>query len=65
MHNLYILWVNAFHFIICKISVIAFTLLYSKLLLAKLCLFLFGATWCIGYLLAYVAALFVTTVCRL
>ena len=37
----------------------AFSLLYSKLLLAKLRLFAFGS------LLTYVAALFVTSVCRL
>ena len=43
------------------------SVLYSKLLLAKLSLFVFGATFAewLGSLLAYVAALFVTSICRL
>ena len=52
-------------FVNCKVSVDAFSLFYSKLLLAKLNLFVFGATFLnrIGNLLAYVVALFVTSVC--
>ena len=67
MHNLYIMRLCSFQFISCKISVDAFSLIYSKLLLAKLCLFVFGDTFAasIGNLLAYVASLFVTSVCRL
>ena len=50
-----------------KCGLDAFNLIYSNLLLAKLCLFVFGAILLhrIGNLLAYVAALFVTSVCRL
>ena len=48
----------------------AFSLLCSKLLLAKLSLFVVGANfaewrWSIGNLLAYIAAFFVTIVCNL
>ena len=44
----------------------AFNLLYSKLLLAKLCLFdlMPFLLKCFGNLVAYVAAYFVTSVCR-
>ena len=45
MHNLYILWLYALRFVTYKGSVDAFSLLYSKLLLAKLSLFVFGAEW--------------------
>ena len=43
MHNLYIMWLYALRFVTCKVSVDALSLLYFKLLLAKLCLFVFGA----------------------
>ena len=45
----------------------AFSLFYSKLLFAKLSLFLFSLILpnCIDNLLAYVAALFMTSICRL
>ena len=44
----------------------AFSLLYSKLIPAKFCLLVFGVTFAemFGNLLAFVAALFVTSVCR-
>ena len=45
LHNLYIICINAFQFFTCKVRVGAFNLLYTKLLLAKLCLFVFGATF--------------------
>ena len=45
MHNLYTMWLYAFEFITGKVRVDAFSLLYSKLLHAKLCLFVFGATF--------------------
>ena len=45
MHNLHIMWLYALRFVTCKVSVDAFSLLYSKLLLAKLSLFVFGATF--------------------
>ena len=45
MKYLYIMWLYVFRFVACKVSVGAFSLLYSKLLLAKLCLFVFGATF--------------------
>ena len=45
MHNLYIIWRYDFRFVACKVSVDVFSLLYSKLLLAKLCLFVFDATF--------------------
>ena len=56
----------AFQFVTCKVSVDAFSLLYPKLLLAKLCLFEFGATFAELYwqFISMVAALFVTSVCR-
>ena len=70
MHNLYKIRFYAFEFISCKISVDAVSLLYSKLLLAKLCRFTFGAALLlllhsIGSLLAYVAVLLVSSVCGL
>ena len=43
MHNLYIMWNYALRFATCKVSVDAFSLLYSKLFLAKMSLFVFGA----------------------
>ena len=52
MRYLYIVWFYALRFVTCKVSVFAFSLLYFKLSLAKLSLFVFGA-------------LFVTSVCRL
>ena len=60
-----IMWLNALRLVSCKFSVDAFSLLYSKLLLAKLCLFVFCATFAEwhGNLLAYVAALFVFVGC--
>ena len=45
MHNLDIMWLYALRFDTRKFSVDAFSLLYYKLLLAKLCLFVFGATF--------------------
>ena len=45
MHNLYILWLYALQFLTCKVGMDAFSLLYSKLLLAKLSLFVFGITF--------------------
>ena len=66
MHILFIMWLYALRFISCKVSVDAFILLYSKLLLAKLSLFVCDVVLnSIGNLLAYLAALFVTIVCRL
>ena len=59
------MWLYALWFVTCKVSVDAFSLLYSKLFLAKLSVFVFGATfaeWRHYNLLAYVAALFVTSV---
>ena len=43
MHNLYIMWLYALQYVTCKVSVDAFSLLYSNLLFAKLGLFVFGA----------------------
>ena len=43
MHNLYIMWLYALQFVTCKASVDAFSLFNSKLLIAKLSLFVFGA----------------------
>ena len=45
MHNLYIMWLYALQFVACEVIVDAFNWLYSKLLPAKLCLFVFGATF--------------------
>ena len=45
LHNLYIMWLSALRFVSGKVSVDAFSLLYSKLLMAKLSLFVFGAEW--------------------
>ena len=55
------------NFFMCKISVDAFSFLYSKILLAKLCLCVFDATLLhsIGNLLAYVAVLYASSFCRL
>ena len=62
MHN--IIRFCALQFATCKVSVDAFSLLYYKLLLAKLSLFVFGATFAewFGNLLVYLAAFFVTCV---
>ena len=43
MHNLYIMWLYALRIAASKVSVDAFVLLYSKLLHAKLSLFVFDA----------------------
>ena len=43
IQNMFILWHYVFQFVTCKIRVDTFSLLYSKFLLAKLCLFVFGA----------------------
>ena len=57
IHNLYIMWLYALQFVTCKVSVDAFSLLYSKLLIAKLSLFVFVAeSHSQQNLLAYVAA---------
>ena len=45
MHNLYIMWLYVLRFDTCKVSVDAFSLCYSKLILAELCLFVFGANF--------------------
>ena len=37
------MWLFALRFVTCKVRVVASVCLYSKLLLAKLCLFVFGA----------------------
>ena len=42
MHNLYMVWFYALRFVTCNFSLDAFSLLYSKLLLAKISLFVFG-----------------------
>ena len=64
MHNLFIMGLYALRFVTCKVGVDAFSWLYSKLIIAKFSLFVFGAEshW---HFLAYVAALFVTSVRRL
>ena len=51
----------------CKVSVDAFSLLYSKLLLKKLGRFVFGFTFAKLHwqFISNVAAIFVTSVCRL
>ena len=61
--NIHLIWLYAFQMITCKFSVGAFNLLYSKLLLAKLRLFVSGATFA-AYFIAYVAALFVAIVVK-
>ena len=57
MDNLYIVRLHALRFVTCKLSVDAFSLLYSNFLLEKLSPFVFGATFaeCIGNLLAHLA----------
>ena len=45
MHNLYIMWLYVLRFVINKVSMDAFNVLHSKFLLAKLSLFVFGATF--------------------
>ena len=45
MFKLAIIWLYVFDFFTCKVSVDAFSFLYSKLLPAKLCLFAFVATF--------------------
>ena len=60
------MWLYASRFVICKASVDAFSFLFSKLLLAK-CVSLYLVSILlngIGNLLAYVASLFVSSVCR-
>ena len=67
MHNSYLMWFCALRFVTCKVSVDGFGLLFSKLLLAKLNLIFLVPlllNW-FGILLAYLAALFMTSVCRL
>ena len=49
MHNLYIMWLYALRFVTCKVSVDDFSLLYSKLLLAQLSLFVYGANFTESY----------------
>ena len=44
MHNSYIMWFVTLRFVSCKITVDAFSLLFFKLLIAKLCLSVVGAT---------------------
>ena len=44
MHVLYIIWLYAYQFITCKVSVEAFSLLYANLFHAKLCLSIIGVT---------------------
>ena len=39
------MWLYALRFVTFKVSIDAFSLLYSKLILAKLSLFVFGATF--------------------
>ena len=67
MHNSYLMWLCVLRFVTCKVSVDAFGLLFSKLLLAKLNLIFLVPLLlnCFGILIAYLAALFVTSVCRL
>ena len=67
MHNLYIIWLYALQFVTSKVSVDAFSLLYSKLLHAKLSVFVCSAILLslIGKFLAYVAVLLVTSDFRL
>ena len=45
VHNLIIIWLYAFQLITCKVSADAFSLVYSKLLPAKLSRFISGATF--------------------
>ena len=64
MHILLIMWLYAVHVVTFKVCVDCFSLLYSNLLLGKWCPFEFGSILLnrIGNLLAYIAALFVTSV---
>ena len=66
MHNLCLMSFRAFRFLTCKASVDALSFLYSKLMLAKLYKFVFGAAIAESHwqLLAYVAALLLTSVWR-
>ena len=64
MHNLYIMWLYVLLFVSCKVSVDAFSLLYFKLLI-QIGVYLYLVLKCIGNLLAYVAALFVSSFCLL
>ena len=60
------MWFYALQFVTCKVIVDNFSLLYSKLLHAN-CVYLYLVPFLlygIGKLLAYVAAFFVTSVCR-
>ena len=61
------MWFYALRFVSCKLGVDAFSFLYFKLLHAKLSLFVFVPLLRngIGRLLAYAAAFFVISVCRL
>ena len=63
--NLYIIWLYGFEFVTCKVSVDAFSLLYYKLLQAKLGLFVFGATLLNLISNLFYITLFVTSVFRL
>ena len=49
MNNLYIRWLYTLRFVTCKVSVDAFSLSSSELLFAKLCPFIFGATFAESY----------------
>ena len=68
MHNLYTMWLYALRFVTCKICADAFNLLFS-LITCKIDFFLYLVPLLLnrnGNLLAYVAALFVTSRnCRL
>ena len=71
MHILYIMCLYALRFVACKVSVDAFSLLYSKLILNNfklqncVCLYLVPILLNrFGNLLACLAALFVTFACR-
>ena len=62
MHNLYIMWLYAFRFVACKVSVDA-SVCYIPSYYLQNCLYLVPLLLNgIGYLLAYVAVLFVTSV---
>ena len=65
MHYLYIMWLYALRFVTCKVCVDAFSLLYSKLLLANLYLFVFSATVVElhSQFISICSSLFVTSFC--
>ena len=65
MHSSYIMWLYAVRFVTCNVCVDVFSLSHSKLLLAKLYLFVFGATgaelhW---QFISICSSLFVTSFC--